>query len=256
MEFVTRPDDVFVATYPRSGTTLAQWLVYVLAHGPEISAPHVTRVAPWFERSLAIGEVDAADLESVPSPRVFKTHLPRRWLPDGARYIYVEREVADVLISYFHFYRDYLGFSGTLDEFYDRFMSGRVQYGSWFEHVAGWRAHAVDPHVLILRYEDLVQNRRKGAETIAHFMGWSLGDGAVESAVRETGFEQMKARERIFDHATALLLERGVTPESFLRSGTTGQGAEVLSNTQLDALNDAAPSGKRVGLRGLAAFLR
>ncbi|MBW2191981.1 MAG: sulfotransferase domain-containing protein, partial [Deltaproteobacteria bacterium] len=116
----------------------------VLAHEDQPDPAHLTKVSPWFERSLAIGELTASDLKRFPSPRVFKSHLPREWLPDGARYIYVERDGVDVLVSYFHFYCAYLGFEGTLDDFHRRFMDGRVQYGSWFDHVAGWREHASD----------------------------------------------------------------------------------------------------------------
>ncbi len=256
MELEVRPSDVFISSYPRSGTTLTQWILYLLAHEERPDPEHLTRVSPWFERSLAIGELTAEDLARFDSPRVFKSHLPREWLPDGARYIYVERNVEDVLLSYFHFYRAYLGFEGTLEDFYVRFMQGRVQYGSWYEHVAGWRAYASDPNVFILRYEELLEDRKAAIARIVDFLGWDRDEHWVDRAVIESSFEAMKRRESMFDHATALLLERGVSPRSFLRAGKSGGGAAELNEAQARELRERSPRERRLAIRGLAAFLQ
>lgn len=256
MELRVRPTDVFVSSYPRSGTTLTQWILYLLTHEDEPHPTHLSSVSPWFERSLAIGELTAEDLERFPAPRVFKSHLPREWLPDGARYVYVERDVRDVLVSYYHFYRAYLGFEGSLDEFYVRFMAGRVQYGSWFDHVAGWRAHAADPDVLIVRYEDLLTERKKVIERMLRFLGWERDERSVDRAVIESSFDAMKRRESVFDHATALLLERGVRPQSFLRSGTAGGGDTELSETQQREITERRSKARRLAIRDLVAFLQ
>ena len=209
-----------------------------------------------FERSLAIGELDAGDLKNFPSPRVFKSHLPRHWLPDGARYIYVERDGLDVLSSYFHFYRAYLGFAGSMDDFYARFMSGDLQYGSWFEHVAAWHEHERDSDVMIVRYEELLENRKSSVERMVDFLGWVRDGHSIDRAVVQSSFDAMKRRESLFDHATALLLERGVKPESFLRSGQTGRGIEELSDAQVRRIRERSAKGHRLAIRGLPAFLQ
>ena len=256
MEFEVRATDVFISSYPRSGTTLTQWILHLLTHEEQPDPVHLTKVSPWFERSLAIGELTAADLERFPSPRVFKSHLPKQWLPDGARYIYVERDVLDVLVSYFHFYRAYLGFEGTLDDFYRRFMDGNVQYGSWFEHVAGWRERESDPSVLVVRYEDLLSDRKASIERVIDFLGWERSERWVDRAVIESSFDAMKRRESVFDHATALLLERGVRPQSFLRSGQSGRGEDALTEAQAREIRERSSTGRRLAIRGLSAFLQ
>ncbi len=256
MELEVRATDVFISSYPRSGTTLTQWILYLLTHDEQPDPAHLTKVSPWFERSLAIGELAGSDLERFPSPRVFKSHLPRQWLPDGARYIYVERDGLDVLVSYFHFYRAYLGFEGSLDEFHRRFMDGRVQYGSWFEHVAEWRERASDPDVLIVRYEDMLSDRKASIERMVEFLGWERDERWVDRAVIESSFDAMKRRESVFDHATALLLERGVSPESFLRAGESGRGRSELTDAQVREIRERSSKGRRLAIRGLPAFLQ
>jgi hypothetical protein len=256
IDFEVRSTDVFVSSYPRSGTTLTQWILYLLTHEERADPAHLTKVSPWFERSLAIGEVTAADLDRLPSPRIFKSHLPREWLPDGARYVYVERNGPDVLVSYFHFYRAYLGFEGTLTDFHGRFVDGRVQYGSWFEHVAGWHQRESDPDVLIVRYEDLLNDRRSSVERLLEFLGWDRDERWIDRAVIGSSFDAMKRRESIFDHATALLLERGVSPRSFLRSGQSGRGEADLTDAQIREVRERSSKGRRLAIHGLAAFLR
>lgn len=256
MEFRVRPTDVFISSYPRSGTTLAQWILYLLTHEEQPDPDHLTQASPWFERSLATGELTAADLEAFPSPRVFKSHLPRQWLPDGARYIYVERNPKDVLISYFHFYRAYLGFHGSFDEFYRRFMDGRVQYGSWYDHVADWRSRWGDPDVMIIRYEDLVSDRKATIRRILDFLGWERDERWIDRAVIESSFDAMKRRESVFDHATALLLERGVTPRSFLRAGLVGSADGELSEAQVREIRERGSKARPLSIRRLSAFLQ
>jgi len=135
-------------------------------------------------------------------------------------------------------------------------MDGRVQYGSWFEHVAGWRERASDRDVLILQYENLVSDRKASIERLLEFLGWDRDERRIDRAIIESSFDAMKHREAIFDHATALLLERGVSARSFLRSGQSGQGDEELTALQVREIRERRSEGRRLAVRGLGAFLR
>ena len=50
LELEIRPTDVFISSYPRSGTTLTQWILYLLKHEEQPDPDHLTTVSPWFER--------------------------------------------------------------------------------------------------------------------------------------------------------------------------------------------------------------
>ena len=43
------PDDIFVVTYPRSGTTWTQMILYQLTTDGRMDFAHITQVCPWFE---------------------------------------------------------------------------------------------------------------------------------------------------------------------------------------------------------------
>jgi Sulfotransferase domain len=247
-----RPDDVYVATYPRSGTTWMQFLLHLLVR-PGVEFQHIHEVCPWFERSLAIGSASPEALARLPSPRIFKTHLPRQWLPRMGRFVVIVRDPADVAVSYYALYRAYLGFSGSFDEFLARFVEGRVQYGSWWAHVRGWQRHAGDEDVHIVRYEALRADPAQVLARVAAFAGLPADAASVAAAVAGASLPRMKAQEDRFDHATSLLLERGVQPRSFIGRGQVGGGA--LTPEQRLRLVAAEPRPRRWDVQWLPAFL-
>jgi hypothetical protein len=196
---------------------------------------HISQVCPWFERSLALGTMRAQDFDSLPSPRIFKSHLPYRWLPKGCRYIYVTRNGMDVAVSYYHLYRTHLGFEGSFSDFFDRFMQGRVQYKSWFKHVAGWQDQRGNPRVLFVRYEDMLSSIENVVAEIIEFCGLEVSDKKLDRALRRCDFEFMKKHESKFDHATRVLLDRGIRPNSFIRKGNNGDRSSWLTGRHKDA---------------------
>jgi hypothetical protein len=61
-----RPDDLFIVSYPRSGTTLMQMILYQLRTDGSMDLPHIGAVSPWFEVELVRGSPDL--IEALPSP--------------------------------------------------------------------------------------------------------------------------------------------------------------------------------------------
>jgi hypothetical protein len=246
-----RPDDVFVATYPRSGTTWMQYLLHLLVR-PEVGFDHINDACPWVERSLAVGSITPAALARLPSPRIFKTHLLPQWLPQQGKFVVIVRDPADVALSYYALHRAYLGFGGTLDDFLARFVAGRVQYGSWWAHVRSWERHA-GPDVLHVRYEALRRDPAGQLRRVAAFAELPTDDARITAAVEGASLPRMKALEERFDHATSILRERGVQPRSFIGRGE-GAGP-ALSPAQRACLETAGERGRAGARAWLPAFL-
>ncbi len=252
--FEPRPDDIYVATYPRSGTTWMQFMLHQLAR-PGVEFEHINAVCPWFERSLAIGSLTPEALAELASPRIFKTHLPRQWLPARGRFVVIVRDPADVAASYYELHCAYLGFEGSLDEFLARFVAGRVQYGSWWTHVDGWQRHAADAQVHVVRYEALRADPHAELRRVAVFAGLPHDEASLARAVEGASLSRMKALEERFDHATSLLLERGVQPGRFIgRARGGGGGLSDAQRARLDAAGRRGP-GWSERLQWLPAFL-
>jgi hypothetical protein len=235
--FRPRPDDVFISSYPRSGTTWLQHTLLVLARDGDPGFDHIDDVVPWFERSLSLGVRTADDFEALPAPRIFKSHLPRAWLPPG-RHVYAVRDGRDVAVSYFHLYRSHLGFEGGFDDFFERFLRGRLQYGSWFKHVAGWRAEQHRGDVLIVQYEQMKQDLPAVMRQLDAFCGFGRSPERIDALSEQCTFEYMKAREARFDHATERRAGRGTVSGQFIRSGRTGSFGELFDEAKQRAFDE------------------
>jgi peroxiredoxin len=244
--FVPRPDDIFIVTYPRSGTTWMQMILYQLTTEGKMDFPHITTVCPWFERSLK----DGTAYDALPAPRVFKSHLSYPRIPKGpCKYLYVARDGKDVAVSYYYFYTTHMGFKGTFDEFFERFLRGEVHYGSWFRHVRGWWEHRDDPNVLFLRYEELTADLPDCLRRISAFCGFPIAAERWPGILERCSFAFMKRHEGQFDPLTALLYEQGFRPNNHLRQGRAGAGVERISARQ--ARQFAKAFTKRLGDTGL-----
>ena len=77
--FKPKPDDVFVVTYPKCGTTWMTQICHVLRTKgkPELNGfGEITEVVPWDVLAGDCGQ--DLDMDQVASPRIFKSH--ERWV--------------------------------------------------------------------------------------------------------------------------------------------------------------------------------
>ncbi|MBF0426601.1 MAG: sulfotransferase domain-containing protein [Magnetococcales bacterium] len=237
-EFDARDDDIFIVTYPRSGTTLMQMLLYQVVTDGSMAFRHINAVAPWYERRILSNPAAAVRFfVDLPGPRIFKSHLPYADMPKKrGRFVYVMRNGQDVLISYYHFYRSHLSFVGTFDEFFEAFMKGDVQFQSWFDHVQGWWRHRDDPCVLFLHYEEIIADLAATVRRVAAFCGIEVDAERLPEIVERCSFSFMKRHQEKFDHTTGLALDRGYQLNAFIRQGGKGSGESLLSQTQAERL--------------------
>ena len=140
------------------------------------------------------------DVDGLPDPRSFKSHMPYKLSPGGlphttpAKYIYVSRNPKDVAVSAYHQNRGLkvCGFAGTWDEFFPLFMAGELHFGSWFDHVLSWWEHRDAPNILFLTFEGLKHDLCGGVRKIAEFMKLGLAPEVIESVALQCNFDSMK----------------------------------------------------------------
>lgn len=247
LDYKSRPDDIFIVTYPRSGTTWMQMILYQLTTDGEMRIGHIAEVCPWFERAA----VNRRDLERLPSPRIFKSHLAYLFMPKRkGKYIYVARNGKDVAVSFFHFYKSHFRYRRSFDRFFKEFLRGWVVYGSWFQHVRGWWKHRNRPDVLFLKYEDMIADLEGAIRKIAEFCGLNVPAEEMPRILERCSFDYMKQHEMLFDHATEVMWERGFTMNAFLRKGRVGDSAAYFTAEQEAAFDHTFE--RRLGALGLS----
>jgi hypothetical protein len=225
--FQPRPDDVFLATYPKSGTTLMQMMLYQMTTDGNMDFPHINSVSPYFDQELrqAMGRA----LHHLPSPRVFKTHFLYRQLPRNGRFIYMVRDARDVAISAYHHHCLMRGKPGQMEEFIDSFLRDQMGYGSWFRHIESWWPHRNDSNVLFLRYEEAIADLAGTARRIAGFCGLPLKEEDLPRIVERCGVEFMKRYDHKFDPR---LHQMSSEVGTFIRKGKAGDGRAAFSAEQ------------------------
>jgi hypothetical protein len=221
-EYHGSPDDIFIVTYPRSGTTWLQMIVYQLTTDGAMDFPHIYDVSPFLEATMIPRRRNISELPG--TPRVVKSHLPYHEIPKGpGRYIYCVRNGLDVAVSYhYHARKSYPGMGGlSSSEFFSRFMAGDVPYGSWFEHVAGWLRNRDRLNVLVVTYEELSADLEAAVKRIADFCGITIDPAAMPRILERCSFAFMRKHDAKFSgeqfYPNAPALE---TP--FIRKGQVG----------------------------------
>ncbi|XP_068161647.1 sulfotransferase 2B1-like [Antennarius striatus] len=233
-ELSFRPDDIFIATYPKSGTTWSQEIVSQIMSGGDSST---AETLPYQDRTPWIEATQLADLhfEDRPSPRIFTTHLPYNMMPPSfykvkPKAIYVMRNPKDVMISAFHYFgkRPIYADPGTLTEFLHKFLDGsKMPYGSWFDHVKSWLNAEDKEQFLYLNYEDMVQNLENSVARTAQFLDKSLDTEVIEKIAEKCLFKNM--RNKVPDDSTNPIKSDDERLSELFRKGIVGDWKNHLS---------------------------
>lgn len=128
--FEVRKSDVWVASFPKSGTTWVQELVCLIesdADFEKVKSKSIEERSPFFEYPSPGLKI----INKMESPRIIKTHMPIELLPESvetnSKVIYVLRNPKDVTISFFYFVQmsTESGYKGGLTEFIKLFKDGK-----------------------------------------------------------------------------------------------------------------------------------
>ncbi|KAM8884822.1 amine sulfotransferase-like [Synchiropus picturatus] len=199
-DFEIRDSDIYLVTYPKSGTIWTQQIVISILNfdGEKKEYSNNSEEMPWLEY-LEGREPDSLS----PSPRLFSSHLTPALMPPGlkekkAKMIYVMRNPKDVVGSFYHFHKmsPNLELPQTFDQFLEKFLEGNVLCSSWFDHIRAWQQEKDNYNILMLSYEDMVLDLEAAVRKICKFLGRNLSDAQIQHVVHQSTFKNMKKDER------------------------------------------------------------
>lgn len=219
-KFGERDDDIYVATYPKSGTTLMQMLLYQLTTDGNMDFNHIYDVSPWIRNAAATG-VPPVEL---PSPRIIKTHDPYNLISASTkgRFIFVTRNPQDCIVSNWHQELNYRTTTRSIAEYAEHKLKEKP---NWFDFTKAWLTNEKQLPMLCLRYEDLLNNFDECISKISNFLQIEFSSEAVDRAYQRTRFDYMKQHEDKFGNRPELV-ER--VYDQFIRQGKTGEGALLI----------------------------
>ena len=246
-QFPLRPDDVFIVTFPKSGTTWMQQIVKLLRKGGQQDDINLDRSMPWLEMLDAeIGKMygytpDMLTSSDVLSPRAFKSHQPYEMVPGGlphtspAKYIYIMRNPKDVCISgWYHINNMMKQFDKSVswEDHMEQILSKETPFGGWFYHVLGWWKHNDAPNILFIKYEDMKTDPLTAIRSVAQFIGIELTDELLQKVLKYSSFASMKQDSSANHNWQVGPGNIFSQPNMFIRKGEIGGWREHFSEEQ------------------------
>jgi hypothetical protein len=231
-DFGERDTDIYIVTYPKSGTTLMQMLLYQLTTDGNMDFGHIYDVSPWCRYSAYMKK----EMSSTGKRRIIKSHDEYEMLRDikKGKFIFVMRDFLDVIPSFHQHIKNYDNPAVTLDSLWNRKLE------DWFRYNTKWIANPAGLPILYINYEDLVQDKPGAIQRIATFAGIPVDEVIMERTLERTTIEFMKAHKEKFGEQP----ESWKVYDNFIRNGKVGEGKAIFTSKQLEqykALSETYP---------------
>jgi hypothetical protein len=231
-QYAPRPEDVFVVTQMRCGTTWMQQVVYeIVTRGQgdfNGHDGHLYAISPWIDAVNSVSMQQAPLVGDRPT-RIIKSHLPTDLCPYSphARYIYVARHPVSCFASIVDFNRSMIGpLLPPVDTLADWFCSDRMYWGSWPRHVNGWWQWAQQhDNVLFVHFEEMKRDFGAVRDQVAMFLGCTLTAEEQRRIDERCSFRYMQEHEESFEMAPPTMFS--VTGGKFMARGTAARHEDV-----------------------------
>ncbi|MBI1832251.1 MAG: sulfotransferase domain-containing protein [Planctomycetes bacterium] len=236
----SRPEDVFIVGYPKSGNTWFQYLVSAIVYGidPELTPDAVVQEL--------VPDVHALQCyKRFATPAFFKSHdLPA---PRHQRVVYLLRDGRDALVSFLHYIRVCRHPNVGFMEFVQDIQKWSGQ-GKWSEHVEAWLSNPFRADLITIRYEDLLEEPVRQLQRFCEFVGIRPRPGLLENVAAKTTFAKMRQKE--INQAGWANGSHASWPKDqfFIRRGQRGSYKDEMPADVLEAfLQDAGPTLAKCG---------
>jgi aryl sulfotransferase len=249
--FQHRPDDIFVCTPPKCGTTWTQAICAMLVFGAADHGEQPGMISPWIDAAFAPIEDYLKQVDAQPHRRFIKTHTPFDGIPyfSTCPYLVVFRDPRDVYISSLN-HRDNM----TDQELAHRVLpSGPNPFQNWLTQVrepGAWDLYSLDSfvhffntywpyrhldNVHIFHYADMKRDLRGAIAAMAAALGVTLSDQQLTEFTKAASFDHMKRNAGQY----APELGRGFWKEDaqFFANGVNEQWKVHLSAEELAAFD-------------------
>jgi aryl sulfotransferase len=250
--FAFRDDDIVIATYPKSGTTLTQQIVAQLIFNADPDV-YGQALSPWIDFHLAPDAPARAQAQT--HRRFLKTHLPLRHLVYSrkAKYLFIGRDPRDVAWSYHNHLTNFTpaaldGFAKAspvrthppdpdVRRYYHDFIDGPAQLPPYWAYMREWWDIRHLPNIHFLHHAELIADLPGQIRRIADFLGIALDDAALPAMAAHCSLAHMR-KVASSDPNLNRVFRGGA--DTFINKGTNGRWREVLSAGEIAKCDHAA----------------
>ncbi|XP_058185581.1 cytosolic sulfotransferase 5-like [Rhododendron vialii] len=252
-QFKPLPNDVILASFPKTGTTWLKSLLYSIVNHSSIdqlTRNHPHELVPQLELLVygphVVSPHPFPSLDTSSSNRIFSTHLPYQIFgktvnSSDCRVVYVARNPKDTLVSSWHFYNSMEMFKTSpwpLEVTVDNFCKGKVPFGPYYDHVLGYHKESLErpKKFFFITYEELKSDPKTHVKKLAEFLGYPFDNKEqVEEVVRNCSIETLRNHE--VNKSSDLFTVYEFPYNSFFRKGQVGDHRNYLTKDMIDRVD-------------------
>jgi len=233
-----RSDDVFIVSYPKSGTN---WLGFMIGNiinenyklKKLLTVKNYREVVPDINLALIKPKI-LKNYSHLPSPRIFTIHALPSFSKIFPKTIYIVRDPRAVMVSYYHHHRRYIrGFNKSLEKFIHDFEN--LSPSSWTKHVNGWLNILEEFNFRLVRYEDLFHNSESILKNILEYSNIPPDLEIIKKSVEAGKFENMVKLENKYGEGKEATGDSSV---KYFRKGKAESYKEELSPELMKFINE------------------
>ncbi len=244
LSFTPLPEDVIVAVPQKCGTT---WLLHIChqvrMRGAEPDFESQSNVVTWIELAERVYEVHPATMPQPASPRILATHLQYPLVPKGGRTIYCFREQKDALVSAYYYLNSMFLLKGRVS-LSNLVLSVMPQVEKNLNDLLLWWGHRHDDGILLLFFDDLLEDHAGCVRRIAKFIGVDCDEEALARVIHTTTHAEMaRHRKKFYSGAVSTKMAKKfgdtLPPENERvervrkNGGRSGDGQQLPAEIQL-----------------------
>eukprot|EP00105_Crassostrea_gigas_P039065 XP_019923213.1 PREDICTED: sulfotransferase family cytosolic 1B member 1 [Crassostrea gigas] len=239
----TRPDDVIITTYLKSGSHWVWEIICMLLQG-------TTSFVKEGKGSQFLEALDDLNLiNKMTSPRTLNTHLPYRWLPrkhleNDGKIVHVVRNPKDVAVSMFFHFKETGEFVGSEMLDFDDRVNGMLSnapnqpYGGWFTYEKDFMKRSKS-NIHFVHFERLKRYPLEEIKRLADFLRVSYSDQLIFHIAEKCNFTSLKeADDTTKDTTMCKKNVHGPNSKSIFLDGTIENWKEYFTVSQSERFDD------------------
>jgi hypothetical protein len=245
--FQHRPDDIFVCTPPKCGTTWTQAICAMLVFGKVDHGTQPGVISPWIDAQFAPIDDYLKQVEAQKHRRYIKTHTPLDGIPyfPNCTYLAVFRDPRDAFCSMLN-HRDNMN---DAELAFSSFPSGPSAFADWLgkePEPGAWDVQGLAvfvqffktywqyrnlPNIHLFHYSDMKRDLKGAIAAMARALDVEIDDTLLAEMTEAATFENMKRRAEQFAPESGTGLWKKET--DFFANGSNKQWKDALSEDEL-----------------------
>lgn len=104
------------------------------------------------------------------------------------------RNPKDVAVSFYHHYRNIVGYRGDKKDFFEAFLNDQIIYAPFNDHILDYYNMRNEDNVLFLTYENMKRDTKAVIKQTMTFLNKHFDDDQVNKLAKHLSFDEMKSK--------------------------------------------------------------